>query len=66
MKISVDQAIEQLRELNGNSEIFLWYRTSEEYECDPKIWELLEDNSESLEETIDEYISEWLEELNEN
>ena len=63
MKLTVLQAIEMLKDLDNNSEILLWFRTKEDMDCTESNWKKIEDDSEALEDTIDEYVNGWIEEV---
>jgi hypothetical protein len=65
MKITVKQAIELLSKHNPDSEILMWYRTSEDVGANTEEWSELEDDSEGIEDTIDEYVNGWLDEIRE-
>jgi hypothetical protein len=66
MKISAQQAIDLLKGINPDSEILMWYRTKEDMNCSDATWKKIEDDSQGLEEVIDEYVSGWIEEANED
>ena len=66
MKISAQQAIDLLKGINPDSEILMWYRTKEDMNCSDSTWKKIEDDSQGLEEVIDEYVSGWIEEANED
>ena len=66
MKISAQQAIDLLQGINPDSEILMWYRTKEDMNCSDATWKKIEDDSHGLEEVIDEYVSGWIEEANED
>lgn len=63
MKVLAKDAVEILRKIDGDASIFFWYKTIEDFpETLVKVWNELDDDSYSLDETIDEYISVWIEE----
>ena len=66
MKISAQQSIDLLKGINPDSEILMWYRTKEDMNCSDATWKKIEDDSQGLEEVIDEYVSGWIEEANED
>ena len=57
MKISAQQAIDLLKGINPDSEILMWYRTKEDMNCSDATWKKIEDDSQGLEEAIDEYVN---------
>jgi transcription termination factor NusB len=62
MKIKVSKAIDILKDLDKDSEILLWFRTKEDMDCAESNWKKVLDDSEALEDTIDEYVNGWIEE----
>jgi hypothetical protein len=66
MMISAQQAIDLLKGINPDSEILMWYRIKEDMNCSDATWKKIEDDSQGLEEVIDEYVSGWIEEANED
>ena len=63
MKLNVSYAIELLTKMNPDESILFWYRTIDDYpDITKTCWGNLEDDSGVLEEVIDEYISGWIEE----
>ena len=63
MKISAKQAIELLKEMNPDSEILFWFRTKEDMNCSHATWGEIKDDSQALEESIDEFVNGWIEEV---
>lgn len=66
MKISAQKAINLLKDLDPNSEILFWFRTKEDMNCADSTWKKVEDDSQGLEDTIDEYVNGWIEEVEED
>jgi hypothetical protein len=57
------QQFKLLTKMNPDESILFWYRTIDDYpDITKTCWGNLEDDSEVLEEVIDEYISGWIEE----
>ena len=66
MKITAQQAIEFLKDINPESEILLWFRTKEDMNCSDDTWRKIEDDSQALEDSIDEFVNGWIEEAKED
>ena len=66
MKLTVSKAIDILKNLDKESEILLWFRTKEDMDCAESTWKKIQDDSEGLEDTIDEYVNGWIEEIDSN
>ena len=66
MKITAQQAIELLKGMNPESEILLWFRTKEDMNCSDATWRKIEDDSQALEDSIDEFVNGWIEEAKED
>lgn len=65
MKISVEDIMNQFKNLDPKEEIFVWYRCKDEYpNLSTQCWSDLYDDSEELEDMIETYINGWIEELN--
>ena len=65
MKITVKKAIELLSQNDSESEILFWFRTSGDMDATDDEWKKIYDDSQGLEENIDEYVNGWLEEVRE-
>ena len=65
MKITVKKAIDLLSQHDSESEILFWFRTSGDMDATDDEWKKIYDDSQGLEENIDEYVNGWLEEVRE-
>jgi hypothetical protein len=63
MKMSVKEAVEILNKINTDSEIFIWFITREDMGCSKSKWKKVEDDSQGLEDTLNEYVSSWIQEV---
>ena len=63
MKLLAKDAVEMLKQLDGEESIFLWFRASKYFEnVHKKVWDSIDDDSCAVDEIIDEYVSGWIEE----
>lgn len=62
MKLTVKDAVNALSKLNPNDKILIWYRTKDDMGVSSAKWESLTDDSQALEDVIDEYLNGWLDE----